>query len=64
MSSTDASSYCYLLFIWQFCLLHNSSFWGIINPYLKDMGIMNVVKAAMNSRDTAKNLTKLYKGRT
>lgn len=30
---------------------HNS-FWEIINPYLKDMASMNVVKAAMNSRDT------------
>lgn len=34
----------------------HSSFWEITNPYLKDMASLNVVKAAMNSRDTAKNL--------
>lgn len=32
----------------------HSSFWGIINPYLKDMGSMNVVKAAMNSKEPYK----------
>ena len=37
----------------------HSSFWEIINPYLKDMASLNVVKAAMNSRDTAKNLMSL-----
>lgn len=36
-----------------------SSFWEIRNPYLKDMASLNVVKAAMNSRDTAKNLRRL-----
>jgi len=36
-----------------------SSFWEIRNPYLKDMASLNVVKAAMNSRDTAKNLMRL-----
>lgn len=34
----------------------HSSFWEIINPYLKDMASLNEVKAAMNSRDTAENL--------
>lgn len=42
----------------------HSSFWETINPYLKDMASLNVVKAAMNSRDTAKNLMRLYKERT
>lgn len=32
-----------------------SSLWEVFNPYLKDMASLNVVKAAMNSRDTAKN---------
>lgn len=40
-----------------------SSFWEIRNPYLKDMASLNVVKAAMNSRDTAKTLWG-YKKRT
>lgn len=36
-----------------------SSFWEIRNPYLKDMASLNVVKAAMNSRDTAEHLRRL-----
>lgn len=38
-SSTDVYSYCYLFFIWQFCLLHNTVPSGDINkPVFKGYG--------------------------
>lgn len=62
-------NWCLLLLLLTFYLAilpaaQHSSFWEMINPYLKDMASLNVVKAAMNSRDTAENLRRLYKERT
>lgn len=45
-----------LLYVWQLCLLYNTVPMGNQEPVLKDMASLKVLKAAMNSRNTAKNL--------
>lgn len=53
----------YFLFGNSACFTTQFLLGTLINPCLKDMASLNVVKAAMNSRDTVKNRMRI-KGKT